>query len=164
MIKRCAFVVLLAIFSLAAGSVPTPKSQCEDLLNAVLPFAKKMLAAHGEFYPFGASMRPDGTIALAGATDGHEHPPSQALIDLLHDGFIGDAKRGSIIASATAYDVRVVPPGGTEKSDAVEIELDHRDNYSVIVFFPYKIAGNEVQFGETFAQKGRSQIFVGHGS
>ena len=164
MIKRRAFVVPLAIFSLAASSLVTPKSQCEDLLNAVLPFAKKMLAAHREFHPFGASMKPDGTIALAGATDGHEHPPSQALIDLLRDGFIGEAKRGLIIASATAYDVRVIPPGGTEKSDAIAVELDHRDNYSVIVLLPYKISGNNVQFGETFAQKGRSQIFVGHGS
>jgi len=38
------FVVLLAV---GAQSVPTPKAQCEELLNAVLPVAKKFLAAHG---------------------------------------------------------------------------------------------------------------------
>ena len=31
----------------------TPKEECEALMNAFLPFAEKMLAQHGEFYPVG---------------------------------------------------------------------------------------------------------------
>jgi hypothetical protein len=143
--------------------VPTPKSQCEELLNVVLPFAEKMLAAHREFYPFGASMKPDGRINQVAAYDGREHPPSQQLIDQLREAFAADAKSGSIVASATAYDVRTIPPGGDTKTDAVAVELDHRANYSVVVFFPYTIQGGTVVIGTTFAQKGESRIF-GHGS
>ena len=154
---------LVVLVTLGAGSMPTPKSHCEDLMNAVLPFAKKMLSEHGEFYPYGASMKPDGKIVEAGASDGREHPPSQALIDLLREAFRADAQKGAIIASATVYDVRIVPPGSASKTDAVAVELDHRDNYSVVVLFPYTISGGTVQFSEPFAQRGTFGIFGKHG-
>ena len=54
----------------------------DQLLNVALEFAKKMLNQHGEFYPFGASMRPDGTVSMDGATTGGEKPPSQELLNL----------------------------------------------------------------------------------
>jgi hypothetical protein len=130
MLRRSVAVTLLVLSAIGATVVPTPKSQCEDLLNVVLPQAEKLLASHAEFFPFGASMKPDGQIAVVAAYEGRERPPSQSLIDLLHDGFHRDAVAGSIIASATVYDVRVVPPGDATKTDAIEIELDHRDNYS----------------------------------
>lgn len=142
----------------------TPKEQCEELLNAVLPFAEKMLREHGEFFPFGASMKPNGDIALVGAYEGSEQPPSQPLIDLLHQGFREDATKGAIRASATVYDVRVVPPGTSVKTDAVAIELDHRDNYSTVVYFPYTINAGKVEFQDAFASKGAFAIFSRNGS
>lgn len=141
----------------------TPKSRCEELLNAVLPFARKMLSEHGESFPFGASMKPDGEITQAGAYDGREHPPSQPLIDLLRQGFRADARNGAIIASATVYDVRTIPPGATSKTDAVAVELDHRDNYSVVVLFPYALSARTVQFAPAFAHEGKFEIFCQHG-
>jgi len=142
--------------------MPTPKSQCEDLLNAVLPFAKKMLSEHGEFYPYGASMKPDGTIAEDGVYTDREHPQSQELIDRLRNAFRAEAKNGEIIASATVYDVRTTPPGGTAKTDAIAVELDHRDAYSVLVLIPYTISAGTVRFAESFAQKGSFRIFGKH--
>lgn len=32
----------------------TPKQDCEVLMNELVPFARSMLAEHGEFFPFGA--------------------------------------------------------------------------------------------------------------
>jgi hypothetical protein len=37
-------------------------------------------------------------------------------------------------------DVLMVPPGRTKKQDAVEVRLDHRDNYSMRVLFPYAVS------------------------
>jgi hypothetical protein len=153
---------LVVLLTAGAQSVPTPKAQCEELLNAVLPMAKKLLSAHGEFYPFGASMKPDGQIVQTAAYDGREHPPSEPLIDLLRQSFRAQAKDGAIIASATIYDVRTMPPGATDKTDAVAVELDHRDSYSVIVLFPYIITAGTVQFGAAFAHKGTFAIFGKH--
>src|SRR5262245_60505897 len=163
MVSRGVLLVLCVMLTLGATPVPTPKVQCEELVNVALPFAEKMLAAHREFYPFGASMKPDGEISHVAAYDGREHPPSQPLIVQLREAFTSDAKAGSIIASAIAYDVRTIPPGSSTKTDAVAIELDHRDNYSVIVFFPYTIRDGTVHFGDAFANKGEFLIF-GHGS
>ena len=42
----------------------TPKEECEQLLNAILPFAINQLNKHGEFYPFGAVMLNNGDISL----------------------------------------------------------------------------------------------------
>src|SRR5438034_1717468 len=77
MTGRSVLFGVCVILTLGATPVPTAKSQCEELLNVVLPFAEKMLAAHGEFYPFGASMTLDGQIVQVAAYDGREHPPSQ---------------------------------------------------------------------------------------
>ena len=46
------------------------KADCEVLLNAVLPFAEKMLGEHGEFSPYGGAMRPNGEIISVSGYDG----------------------------------------------------------------------------------------------
>lgn len=51
-----------------------------QLLNSLLPFAKRRLAEHGEFYPFGSTMKPDGEIVAVGVHDGDEHPLHRALL------------------------------------------------------------------------------------
>jgi hypothetical protein len=98
------------------------------------------------------------------AYDGREKPPSHPLIDMLRDGFRADASARKIIASAVVYDVRVTPPGTSVKIDAVAVELDHRDNYSVVVFFPYTIRDGMVDVREPFANKGEGRIFAQVGS
>jgi hypothetical protein len=136
-----------------------PKSDCHALMNFVLRFAKQMLTTHGEFIPFGAAMRPDGQpVAIAGY-DGNEHPQSVDVIALMKDGFIAAARKGEYKATAIAYDARVKLPSTEEKSDAIAVSLNHRDNYSVKVLFPYKIESRKLILGTVFAQKGEADIF-----
>ena len=79
---------------------------------------------------------------------------------LLKAAYAKDAASKKIMASALVYDVRTTPPGATEKSDAVAIDLDHRDGMSITMFFPYRIgADKKVSFGEAFATKGAGTIF-----
>lgn len=110
------------------------KDDCNQLLNATMPFAEQMLRDHGEFLPFGAQMLPDGEIVSVAADDGEHHSRSQDLIDILQATFKEGAVEGDLVATALVYDVRVVPPGGSQKSDAIALNLDHRDNYSVSPF------------------------------
>lgn len=159
MALRRLLIVLFSVSLMGAAPVPTPKEQCEVMLGTVLQLAEKLLKKHGEFYPFGATMKPDGEIALTAAYDGTDDPPSAQLIELLHDGFRLGAEKGAHIATALAYDVRVVPPGTTEKTDAVSVELDHRDHYSVVVFVPYKIVNGDVEFAAAFANAGKHQVY-----
>ena len=108
----------------------TPKEEVEQLMNSLLPFAEKMLNKHGEFYPYGGYMSMDGTISQLGVYDESEHPASQTLIDLMTKAFKEGAQQRKYKATAMVIDVRVIPPGSSEKTDAVQVSLDHIDNYS----------------------------------
>jgi hypothetical protein len=136
------------------------KTDCEALLSVALPFAEQMLSAHGEFYPFGNTMGPDGKITAVAAATGSEHPASTDLIQILREGFIAGARRGEFRATALAYDIRTVVPATGMKSDAVAVSCDHEANYSVIVILPYALAGSKVNFSDAFAQQGDAAVFV----
>jgi hypothetical protein len=138
----------------------TPKEECEELMNALLPMVKKLLSEHGEFFPVGGTMQTDGSIAFVATYDGDEHPPSQKVIDSLMDVYRAGAKQKKYKATALIYDIRTVPPGATEKTDAVAARLDHLSGYSVLVVFPYHLSPNrEVVFAQPFANKGPADIF-----
>jgi hypothetical protein len=137
------------------------KSDCEKLLNAVLPVAERMLSQFGEFYPYGGYMRLDGEIIHVGAEDEDtEHPKSKDLLYVLRDSFSEKAAMGACKATAIVFDVRVVPPGAQEKSDAVQVCLEHADGYSAEIFLPYRIdQDGRVTYGAMFAQEGKHDIF-----
>jgi hypothetical protein len=153
---------ILLIFTLSADAqtMSHPKADCEALMNSVLPFAKQMLERHGEFLPFGGAMRTNGELVAVAGYDGSEHPPTPVLIRLIKDGFVEAARKKEYKATALVYDVRVKLPSSGEKSDAVAISLNHRDSYSVIVLFPYKLENSKLNMGTAYAQVGEADIFV----
>ncbi len=138
----------------------TQKAELEKLLDVALPFAPQMLTKHAEFYPYGATMDPKGKITNVGGYTGDEHPKSAEVIDLLKAAYRRDGEAGKIMACALVYDIRTIPPGQSEKTDAVAVDLDHRDGMSVTMVYPYKIgADKKVQFATAFAIKGAGDIF-----
>ncbi len=137
-----------------------PKEELDELMNDILPFAQKMLSEHGQFFPYGGAITSKGEIIHVGASDGDEHPPSQKLIDVLIESFQAKAKSGEYRATAIVFDVRVKPPLSEQKTDAVQINLDHADGLSVECFLPYQLKRKgEVVYGEMFAQKGSARVF-----
>jgi hypothetical protein len=133
----------------------------DRLLNAVLPFAQEMLAKHGEFFPFGASIASDGEIVCHGAYNGEEHPPSQELIDLLTQAFRQQAASGQIRAAALCYDVRTTPPGHVEKMDAICVSAEHENGESADVFLPYKKGWfGKISYGTIFGASRKKDFFV----
>jgi hypothetical protein len=138
-----------------------PKEDCEELMNAVLPFAQEMLSKHREFYPFGGAMSPSGEITQIGGWTGDEHPPSSELIKLLEDGFREGAQQRKYKATALVVDVRAIPPGKFVKQDAIAVRLDHRDSYSAQVVFPYSFGpSGDLRLEEPFAAQGEGRIFA----
>ena len=121
-----------------AQSMNTAKAESESLMNAALPFAEEMLQKHGEFFPYGQALDRKGKVVSVAATNGQEHPPSAEIISLLKKAFVQGANSGKYKATALVYDVRVQLPSTGAKSDAIAVSLNHRDDYSVVVFFPYR--------------------------
>lgn len=142
-----------------ADSAMRAKDDCNQLLDATVPRAERMLREHGEFFPFGAQMLSSGEIVAVVAHGGDERPPSQHLIDLLKKSFKAGAHEGELVATALVYDALVTLPKMDRKSDAIAVRLDHHDNYSVIVFFPYIIADGGPLIGEAFSTIGEHAIF-----
>jgi hypothetical protein len=140
-------------------SVAEQKADSEKLLVAARVVADRMLHEFGEFLPYGHIMRPDGEIVSVSATTGEEEPASKDLISILRDGYRKEAEAGKLLVAAVIYDARVTAPSGPLKKDAVAFQIDHRDGYSVEVFFPYSLDSAKVVFGPPFAQKGADAIF-----
>lgn len=119
-----------------------------------------MLAKHGEFFPFAATMDNAGNVAHVGADTGEEQPKSQDVIDFLTAALREQAKTGEIRAAGICLDVRIVPPGQTEKTDAVCARLEHLSGEAVDVFLPYKRgADGKVAYSDLLAAKGRQANF-----
>jgi len=133
----------------------------DTLLNPLLSFAQQMLAKQGTFFPFGASMRSDGKIAMAAGYTGASRLEPVAIIDLLLQGFQSEAATGAIRAAGICIDMRVVPPGGTEKTDAICAQLEHVEGDCVDVYLPYKKGWlGHFKFGQTFAVSRDARVFA----
>lgn len=160
------FVVILSLFGTLAIAAEKGKSvraeakkQSEDLMNAVLPFAEQMLRKQGEFFPFGGTIIKTGKIENQGAWTGSEHPPSQEVIEILHKVYVLGAKKGDYIATALVYDVRAIPPGQKEKTDAIAVDISHRDGISQTVIYPYRLKDKQLVVGEPYAIGNQHPVF-----
>jgi hypothetical protein len=132
----------------------------DELLTLLFEFAQLMLRQSGEFYPFAAAVKRDGQIQSIGGNTGDEHPLSQDLIVFLAESLKREAAEGKIRASGICTDVRIVPPGGTEKSDAICALLEHEDGEAVEVFMPYrKTRSGNIKYSNIFATAVNADVF-----
>ncbi|ELE6599989.1 hypothetical protein ACE34Q_004675 [Vibrio alginolyticus] len=134
------------------------KEDAQHLFDSVLPFAAKMLAEYGEFYPYGAAMTLTGDVVDVSVFEGNEYPPSSEIIDLLNSAFLKAAANREYRTTAVVYDVRITLPSG-QLSDAIAVNLDHISGYSIVVYLPYKKLNQAIEYGELSVQEGRGAIF-----
>jgi hypothetical protein len=140
--------------------IKSPKEETEELLNAIMPFAKQMLEKQGEFYPVGAATLSNGKIVMVSARENDHHPSPQILIDDLLATFRIAAKSGKYKATAIVANILARPPGEAKKINAISVYLDHMSGYSVQVVFPYRITPkNEVILSKPFASSGHRNVF-----
>ncbi len=132
----------------------------EALLNSLLPFAEKMLTENQEFFPFGGRTELDGEVVWEGAQNENELPLSADLIAILDDKHRELAAGRQIRACIVLYDIRVTPPGRSEKQDAICAAVDHATGYSARIIYPYAFAPNgEIAVEPGYAVEGMASIF-----
>ncbi len=149
--------------SAAATVHPAPTgdagSETEAIMIAMIPMGKQMLEKQGKFVPYGGAMTMDGKVVTVAGYKRPEPPPSQEIIDALNVAFRAGALTGTYKATGLFSDVEVSPPGGKENTRAIMVALDHHDNYSMVIYFPYKIIGGTVHLYEVFALPGENKVF-----
>jgi hypothetical protein len=127
----------------------------DALLNEALPFARQMLAKHGEFFPYAVAMNRDGQIAMIAGYTGSERPPSTEVLDILYEGLCSKAEE--IRGAAVVADVRLKGEG----TDAIQVDFEHRDGIALKVALPYrkKRFGGGLETGEMRAIAGERRIW-----
>ena len=121
----------------------------------LLRMATTLLEKNGEFYPFAGFLDSTGRFQQLAAYDGDEHPASAHVIEDLRRILQSSASQNHYRAIGLVYDVRVVPPGSRDKTDAVLIELEHQSGYRVNVYWPYtKRSTGAPSLGAAFAVAG----------
>lgn len=138
----------------------TASAQCQadmdELLNAALPFARQQLAKHGEFFPYGVAMTRDGKVAMIAGYTGTERPPSNEVLGILYEGLRARAEEHR--GAAVVADVRL----RAEATDAIQIEVEHREGIALKVFQPYrkKRFGGGIETGQMRAEEGERRIWL----
>lgn len=134
---------------------PTAQDDLDGLLSVVVPLAEDLLGKHAEFYPFGATVSNDGEASLTGADPAlGEHPASDQVLAALYQG--AHANASSARAAAFVADVRA------NGSDAVRVELEHREGVALVVLLPYKRSKfkKTVTFGQMSAASGEPKVWA----
>jgi hypothetical protein len=127
----------------------------DGLLNTVMPFAEQALGAHGEFFPYGATVTGTGETRMIAADPGlGERPESNAVLTALYEG----AREAASSQRAVAFvaDVRL------DGSDAVQVELEHAEGVALVIALPYSRSRfkKAVTFGAPRASAGRQRIWT----
>lgn len=136
-----------------------PQTEAEELVNAVLPHAEGMLAAHGQFFPFGGAMTVNGEISELAVGEEYRDSSVELIVKELKSRLRSGANTGTYRATALVFPIHAQLPGVEDDADAVAIALDHRENFSVVLIIPYELADGAVTFGEAVAQQGEHEVF-----
>lgn len=131
------------------------QSDLDALLNEALPFAKQMLSKRGEFFPYAVAMRRNGQVAMIAGYTGSEKPPSSEVLDILYQGLRAAAEENRGVA--VVADVRL----RGEATDAIQVDVEHRDGVALKVFLPYRKRrfGGGLETGAMRAEAGERRIW-----
>lgn len=116
---------------------PTPQ-QLHGMYTCCVDFAKQMLADAGDFYPFGATLSPEGQMARAGAHNGDDHPPPLQLYDILAGAFAEGGKSGKFSAVALAANVNIPAQYSPSSPDGIRVHLECAGN-ARFIYVPYTL-------------------------
>jgi hypothetical protein len=105
------------------------QADLDALLNAVLPFAREQLAAHGKFFPYAAGISLDGELTMRARYAEDRKPRASAVLQWLYDD--ARAEADSLRAVVFVGDVR------NRGKDAMAFQLEHRERISIAIALPY---------------------------
>jgi len=134
----------------------TPE-QLHEMLTYCIGFARTMLEEAGDFYPFGATLSPQGVVAAVGADSGEERPAPAEIYKLLGEALLNGAASGEHAGVALAANVNIPPEYSSQSQDGLRVHLETR-GYSRFIYVPYAMSmqglfkkRRVVQFAEPFS-------------
>jgi len=138
-----------------------PSDHMNALLKVLLPFARDSVGDHGGFFPFGASLAPDGQLEAAAAyeaDEGDDEPTPDDVLATIRDGLRERAGRDELIATGVCSGVTIEEG---EFPLGIRVELEHRDGEPITCVVPYRIDGDGYGWGAPFSFPGEHRIWDG---
>jgi len=136
----------------------TAQAELDRLLDSALRVAQGKLGQAAEFEPVAILMDVDARILemALDTTELGKHPSTQTLIDSALVN-LRQVKK-SAVCTALIINTHLTK----DKTDAVEVRLEHRDGASLVVLLRYKRAtfGNQISYGDLSAFSGRSIVWA----
>jgi hypothetical protein len=132
----------------------TTQNDLNQLADYCILQAQNLLKVQAaKFYPFAAYMTYTGDVLAANIHDGGEFPLSNSSIEGMKN-VLGDRLiRREIKAFAIAYNCKITNNQFPNSIDAFVTRLRHEQNADdLICYFPYRIAGNAIQYYESFCE------------
>ena len=146
----------------SAADAPDVDPDLQTLLDELLPEAMDLLAAERAFYPFGGYVGADGRFAFVPPSVRADEPTPERLLEELYSVLRDGAETDAYRAVGVATDVRVSPPGTEAATDAVRLELEHRQGVCLNVYFPYTLGADGVpEPGTPFGGQVEPHILTG---
>jgi hypothetical protein len=144
------------------------REDANDVLNASVSYAKRMLRRYGEFGPFGFAMNQDGEVKMEPVAQQDMPADPAMLLDLLQQQMAERARKGKLRAAASASNVTMGKPSDEGYADAIMIDIEHESGHCVKAFVPYRITGGQmhgffpriVRFGAIRTQEGEARLFA----
>jgi len=112
--------------------------QLDELLTYCINFARTMLNASGDFYPFAATLSLDGNVAAVGGYNGEEQPRPAEIYELLSGAFSAGARAGQHLGVALAANVNIPAQYSPEAPDGLRVHLES-NGFARFIYVPYKI-------------------------
>lgn len=133
------------------------RAELDSLLAAALRIAQQHLTQASEFDPFVLVTGSDGRMLSAEIDRSAigKHPESEEIVDTATSQLRGLA--ASVRATALTLNARLAK----ERSDAIEVRLEHRDGVSLLVLLPYKRPrfGGRTEYGEAKTFRGAHEVW-----
>jgi hypothetical protein len=131
-------------------------SETQKIIDHSFEYAKELLEATGEFYPFGAYLDMSGQVhPLEFELDKKNMPTNGQVIEGLTIYCSEEMKSGKISAFGITFDAGVQLKESAEAIDTVAIDITlSSGKVEPVYYFPYQIDKQaKAIFGEAFAVK-----------
>ncbi|WP_400190796.1 hypothetical protein [Hymenobacter sp. B81] len=107
--------------------------------DALVQQAKSFLTEAGQFRPFGAGLRADGSMVLLGADEDDDAAPAER-VTRLEQAIRAQLAAGSLRVGGIGVDVQLRFSADTPPTDALHLRLRRPDGYAVDYYMTYRLA------------------------
>ncbi len=120
------------------ATLPIGPHRIEEMMRYVVDLAKRMIEAHGAFYPFGAIIDASGERRPVTGDAGRPDASTADVYRLIQRSMRAQYRSNEIVAGCIAAVAAMPPELGSPHKDAIRITVESA-SISRLVFVPFKV-------------------------